>query len=181
MDRPRDPAQWNISKIMTAWCQITCTIPWLPRKQLPYLPEHPRILRMRQRDKSNLPLPVLSYKYFLLGYSFSILSFYSPKSTFAVAASPEDSKNFNEGLLHQSLKSSIFLSQENGHQLHRAWGQFTTLLVYTFTVLLFIRDSFYWILLFPFLFILLSPQTFRIWPIRSLFLPINLTSNVLAR
>ena len=48
--------------IMTASCQITCTIPWLPCEQLPYLPEHPQISRMRQRDKSDLPLPVLSYK-----------------------------------------------------------------------------------------------------------------------
>ena len=108
MDRPRDLAQWNMSKIMTACRQITCAIPWLPCKQLPYPPEHPQISWMRQRDKSDLPLPVLSYKYFILGYSFSILSFYSPKFTLMVAAPPEDSKNFNEGLLHQSPKSSIF-------------------------------------------------------------------------
>jgi len=37
---------------------------------------------MRQRDKSDLPLLVLSYKYFLLEYSFSTLSFLSQKSTF---------------------------------------------------------------------------------------------------
>ena len=48
--------------IMTASCQITCAIPWLPCKQLPYLPEYPRISRIRRRDKSDLPLPVLSYK-----------------------------------------------------------------------------------------------------------------------
>jgi len=68
---------------------------------------------MRQRDKSDLPLPVLSYKYFLLWYSFSILSFYRPKSTFTAAAPLEDSKNFNEGLLHQSPNSSIlFLARK---------------------------------------------------------------------
>ena len=108
MDRPGDLVQWNISKILTACCQIIYVIPWLPCEQLPYPPEHHRISRMRQRDKSNLPLPVLSYKYFLLGYSFSILSFYSPKSTFLAAASPENFKNPSEGLLHQSPKSSIF-------------------------------------------------------------------------
>ena len=98
---------------MTACCQITCAIPWLPCEQLPYPPEHPRISRIRQRDKSDLPLPVLSYKYFLLRYSFSILSFYSPKSIFLAAALPENSKNFNKSLLHQSSKSSIlFLAKK---------------------------------------------------------------------
>ena len=91
---------------MTACNQITCAIPWLPCEQLPYPPEHPRILRMRQRDKSDLPLPILSYKYFLLWYSFSILSFYSPNSTFLAAALPENSKNLS--LLHQFSKSSTF-------------------------------------------------------------------------
>jgi len=47
---------------------------------------------MRQTDKSDLPLPVLFYKYFLLRYSFSILSLYSPKSTFLAAALPKNSK-----------------------------------------------------------------------------------------
>jgi len=51
---------------------------------------------MRQRDKSDLPLPDLSYKYFLLWYSFSILSFYSPKSTFLAAAPPKNSKIFSK-------------------------------------------------------------------------------------
>ena len=98
---------------MTACCQITCAIPWLPCEQLPYPPEYLRISRMRQRDKSDLPLPVLSYKYFLLQYSSSILSFYCPKSTFTAVALPEDSKNFNEGLLLQSPKSSIlFLARK---------------------------------------------------------------------
>ena len=113
MDRSRDLVQWNISKIMTACRQITCAIPWLQWKQLPYPPEHPWILRMRQRDKSGLPLPILSYKYFLLRYSFSILSFYSPKSTFTAAAPPKDPKNFNECLIHQSPKSStLFLARK---------------------------------------------------------------------
>ena len=123
MDRPRDLAQWNISKIMTACCQITCTTPWSPCEQLPYLPEHPRVSRMRQRDKSDLPLPVLSYKYFLLRYSF-ICHPTTPKSTSLAAALFEDSKNSSKNFFQQpsSFRSSPL--QENGHQLHRTWGQF---------------------------------------------------------
>jgi len=113
---------------MTVCCQITCAISWLPCEQLPYPPEHPLISRMRQRDKSDLPLPDLSYKYFLLRYSFSILSFYSPKSTFLAAAPPEDPKNFNKGLLHQSSSLRSSSLRGNGHQLRRSWGQFTALL-----------------------------------------------------
>ena len=92
---------------MTAHCQITCAILWLSCEQLPYLSEHPQISRMRQRDKLDLPLSVLSYKYFLLRYSFSILSFHSLKSTFLTAALPEISKNSSKGFLHQSSKPSI--------------------------------------------------------------------------
>ena len=82
MDRPGDLVPWNIFKIMTTCCQITYAIPWLPCEQLPYPPEHSWISRMRQRDKSNLSLSNLSYKYFLLRYSFFISSFYSPKIYF---------------------------------------------------------------------------------------------------
>ena len=132
---------------MTARCQITCAIPWLSCEQLPYPPEHPRISWMQQRDKSNLPLPDLSYKYFLLRYS-SILSFYSPKSTFLAATPPENSKNFNNGLLHQSPKSSTF-------SLARKWPSTSSFLrsVYhpSFSALLLYSCSsaipFYWILL----------------------------------
>ena len=179
MDRPGDLVQWNI-KIMTACHQITCAIPWLPCEQLPYPPEHPRISRMRQRDKSDLPLPVLSYKYFLLGYPFSIASFYSPNSAFLAAALFENSNNSSKSFPHQppNLRSSS--SWEDGHQLHRTWGQFITLLFCIFTVFLFIRNSFTKYL-FSFLFVLpFILKTFRIWPIRSLFLSINPTSNVSA-
>ena len=159
MGRPGDLAQWNIFKIMTACCQITCAISWLPCEQLPYPPEHPRISRMRQRDKSDLPLPVLSYKYFLLWYSSSILSFYSLKSTFLAAALPENSKNFSKSLLHQSSKSLILF-------LTKKWPSTSSFLrsVYhlfsfrTFAVLLFIYESFYWVPLFFFLFF--HPQNF---------------------
>ena len=146
---------------MTACCQITCAIPWLSCEQLPYPPEHPRISRMWQRDKSDLPLPVLSYKYFLLRYTFSILSFYSPKSTSLVAALPENSKNSSKGLLHQSSKSSILF-------LEKKWPSTSSFLrsVYhpspfcTFAVLLFICDSFYWVPPFFVPFLFLHPKTF---------------------
>ena len=95
---------------MTACCQITCAIPWLSCEQLPYPPEHPQISRMRQRDKSDLPLPFLSYKYFLLRYSSPILSFYSLKPTFLAAAPFKNFKNSDKDLLQQSSESSILSS-----------------------------------------------------------------------
>ena len=113
MGRLGDLAQWNIFKIMTACCQITCAIPWLTFEQLPYPPEHPRLSRIRQRHKSDLTPPILSYKYFLLRYSFSILSFYGSKSTFLAAALLKSSKNFSKILLHPSSKPSIlFLAKK---------------------------------------------------------------------
>jgi len=181
MDRPGDIAQWNISKITTTCCQITCAIPWLLCEQLPYPSEHPRISRMRQRDKSDLPLPVLSYKYFLLRYSFSILSFYSPKPTFTAAAPPEVFKISNKGLSPPTPKSLIFFPV-------RRWPSTLLFLrsVYhpvscTFTIPLFIRNSSYWTSPFFLLFFFLSLKTSRICPIRLSSLRINHTSNVSAR
>ena len=152
MERPGDLVQWNISKIMTACCQITCAIHRLPCEQLPYPPEHPRILQMRQRDKSDLPLPVLPDKYFLLQYSFSILSSCSPKSTSSTTAILEDSKNSNKDLLQQLSKLSISPSfkkewpstSSSSRSVHHPFS------FRTFAVLLFICDSFYWIPLFLF-------------------------------
>ena len=77
-----------------------------------------------------------------------------------------------------SLRSSSL--REHGHQLHRAWGQFTTpffipLLYFYSSAILFTE---YFSL---FLFFLLSSKISRIWPIKLLSLPINLTSNVLVR
>ena len=95
---------------MTTCCQITYAIPWLPCEQLPYPPEHPRISRIRRRDKSDLPLPSLSYKYFLLRYSSSILSFYSLKPTFLAAVLFENYKDSGKDLLQQSSESSILSS-----------------------------------------------------------------------
>jgi len=136
---------------MTACSQITCAIPWLPSEQLPYPPEHPQISQMRERDKSDLPLPVLSYKYFHLRYSFSISSFHILKSTFLVAAPSKNSKNSSKGLLHQSFKSSIF-------SIGKKWPSTSSFLrsvcypssFCIFAVLLFICDTFYWVPLFSF-------------------------------
>ena len=143
MNRPGDLAEWDIPKIMTAYCQITCTIPWLPCKQLPYLPEHPRISRMRRRDKLDLPLPSLTYKYFLLRYSSPILSFHSLKPTFLAAVLFENLKNSGKDLHQQSPESSIlfFLLGRNGHQLRRPWGQLNNLSL-PFTILLLYSYSF---------------------------------------
>ena len=112
-------------QITTASCQITCTIPWLSCEQLPYPPEYPRISRIRRRDKSNLPLPILSYKYFLLGYSFSIASFYSPNSAFLAAALFESFKNSNKNFLQQLPSFWSSPLRGDGHQFRRSWGQHT--------------------------------------------------------
>ena len=169
---------------MTACCQISCAIPWLPCEQLPYPPEHPQISRMRQRDKSDLPLPVLSYKYFHLRYSFSISSFYSPKSTFLAAALPENSKNFSKNLLQEPSKSSISPSprkkwpstSSSPRSVHHP-SSFIPLM-YSYSSAILFTEYF-----FPLssCFFSISPifKPIRNWPIRSWFLPINLTSNAL--
>jgi len=97
---------------------------------------------MRQRDKLDLPLPVSSYKYFLLRYSFSVLSFYSPKSIFLAAAPPEDSKNFIKGLLHQPQVSDLLLLKKM--EINFIVPEVSSSpLSCTFTALLFIRSSSY--------------------------------------
>jgi len=65
---------------------------------------------MWQKYKSDLPLPILFYKYFLLRYSSPILSFYSLKPTFLVVAPFENFKNSDKDLLQQSSESSILSS-----------------------------------------------------------------------
>jgi len=52
----------------------------------------------------------LSYKYILLQYSSSILSFYSLKPTSLAAALFENFKNSGKDLLQQSSESSILSS-----------------------------------------------------------------------
>ena len=140
---------------MTACRQITCAIPWLSCEQLPYPPEHPRISRMQRRDKSDLVLPSLSYKYFLLRFSSSILSFYSLIPTFLAAALLKNFKNSGQRsppTISQVFEFFLSLGS-NGHQLRRPWGQPNTpFLLYTLVVLLFISESIYWVHFFSFLF-----------------------------
>ena len=153
---------------MTACYQITYTIPGLSCEQLPYPAEHPQISRIRQRDKSDLPLPVLSYKYFLLQYSFSILSFYSPKSTSwqrhclrTPRTLARTSSNNSRGLRF------LLRSRRNGHQLHHPRGQF---IIFFLPVLsLYSCSSMIPFTEYPLFFLLslLSSKISRIWPIRS--------------
>ena len=71
---------WNTLQIMICCHQIIYTIPWLSCEQLPYLSEQPRLLRVWQIDKSEMPLPSLTYKYIPLRHSSSTLPFQSPKT-----------------------------------------------------------------------------------------------------
>ena len=161
---------------MTACCQITCAIPWLPCEQLPYPPKHPRISRIRRRDNSDLPL---SYKYFLLRYSSSILSFYILNPTSLAAALFENFKNSGKDLLYNlpSLRSFP--------PLRKKWPSTLSSLRSTQHPL----SSFYHILdlsqnyllgIFSLSFpCLCNLQTFRSWLRKLLFPPINPTSNAL--
>ena len=163
---------------MTACCQITCTIPWLSCEQLPYPPEHPRISRMRQRDKSDLPLPLLSYNYLLLWYSSTILSSYSLKSTFLAAALPENSKNSSKDLLHQSSEPSIPSSPREEMAINFIVPEVTLqsffyILLYSCSSANLVTEYFFFLLCSFILYF------FRSWPIKSLFLSINLTSSAL--
>ena len=134
---------------------------------------------MRQRDKSDLPLPILSYKYFLLEYSFPTLSFYSPKLTSPAAAPPKVSKISNDGLSPPTPKvfdrlpceemAINFAVPEVSSPSHLLY--FYHILVHPQFILLNIP------LLFL-LFFFLSLKTSRICPIRLSSLPINHTSNV---
>jgi len=132
MDWPRNLAQWNISRSRLLPIKS-------PAQSLDYRANsyhiHLSILGFHgYGEESNLPLPVLSYKYFLLGYSFSITSFYSPNSAFLVAALFESSKNSNKNFLQllPSFRSSPL--RGDGHQLRRSWDQRTTLFLYFYCI-----------------------------------------------
>ena len=166
---------------MTAYHQITCTIPWLPCEQLPYPPEHPRISRIRRRDKSDLPQPSLSYKYFLLWYSSSILSFYRLKPTFLAAA------------LFENFKNSARIPSNNPPSLRffpplgKKWPSTSSSLRSTqhplssfYHILDLSHNYLLGILSFPFP-CLFNLQTFRNWLRKLLFPPINPTFNALVR
>jgi len=100
---------------------------------------------MWQRDKSDLPLPVLSYKYCLLRYSFSILSFYCPKSTLLAAALFENFKNSGKDLFLQSSEPSIssFFREEMAINIVVPEVNSPLPSFYTFVVLSFICKSIY--------------------------------------
>jgi len=150
MDRPGNLVQWNISKILTACCQITYAIPWLPCEQLPYPHERPWNSQMWRRDKSDLPLSVLSYKYSLLRYSFSTLSFYSPKSTFFGGGITRGLQELQQRPFFTNPQVFVFFPARRWPStslfLRSAFHPFSC----TFTVLLFVRNLSYWIFLFLF-------------------------------
>jgi len=99
---------------------------------------------MQRRDKSDLPLSFLPYKYLLLWYSSSTLSFYSLKSTSLAAALPENSKNSSKGLLHQSSKTSISPLPQEEMAINFVVPEVSLpSFFHTFTVLLFICKSIY--------------------------------------
>jgi len=149
---------------MTACCQIICAIPCLSCEQLPYPPEHPRISRMRQRDKSDLPLPSLSYKYFLLRYSSSILSFYNLIPSFLAVALLKNFKNSAQGsppTTFRVFEFFLFLREMAINFVVPEVNLITPFLLYTFIVLLFIHESIYWVQLF-FFFFFFVPPTFNL-------------------
>ena len=112
---------------MTVWCQITCTIPWLPCKQLLYPPKHPRISQIRRRDNSELPLLILPYKYFFPWHSSSILSFHTSQTYLPSGGIVRETQELQQGSPPVILRAfNLFLlSGRNGHQLRRPWGQFS--------------------------------------------------------
>jgi len=100
---------------------------------------------MQQRDKSDLPLPILSYKYLLLWYSSSIMSFYSLKSTLLAAALFKNFKNSGKDFPQQCSESSIssFFREEMAISFVVPEVNLPPPSFYTFVVLLFIYKSIY--------------------------------------
>jgi len=96
---------------------------------------------MRQKDKSDLPLPSLSYKYFLLRYSSSILSFYSLIPTFLVAALLENFKISSKDLLQQSSESSILSSPREEMAINFIVPKVNSPLLFSFIILLYSYSS----------------------------------------
>ena len=86
---------------------------------------NPLISRMRRRDKSDLPLSILSYKYSIPRYSFSTLSFYSPKIHFYGGSITRGLQELQQRPFFTNPQ--VFNLRGDGHQLRRSWGQLTTL------------------------------------------------------
>ena len=171
MNWPGDLIKWNIFKIMTACCQITCTIPWLPCEQLPYPPDHPRISRIWQRDKSELPLFTLPYKYFLPWYSSFTTSskpFFPAPTSFQQGSSPAILQIFDLLPLQEDMAINFTVPEVNS-----ILSSF--LLSYFYLLQIYLLSTFF--LSFS-LFCSSKLQTFRNWQIKLWFPPINPTFNV---
>ena len=168
---------------MTACRQITCTFPWLPCDQLPYPPEHLRISRIRQRDKTDLPLLTLPYKYFLPWHSSSTLSFYILQTHLSGGGIVGELNNSNKDLPQHFFKSSIFSF------FKRTWLSTSSSARSILSHLLFLLPYLYLLQLYLLIiFFLSSPffcssnlQTFRNWPRKSWFLLNNPNFNVSGR
>jgi len=159
---------------MTACCQITYRIPWLPCEQLPYPPEHPRISWIRQRDKLEMPLLTLSYKYFFSWYSFSTLpSFISlaaalSKSSRTSAKSPSTvSQVFDRFLLREEMAVNFVVPKVN------LFPSFLSL-PHLFTFCKSTYLAFFFLLSVSLLF---QSSNLRNRAIKLFFLPSNLTIN----
>ena len=126
MDRPGNPAQWNISRLWP-----------LPVKSLAQSLDY-------RANSYHIHLSILGFHgygeeisqicpcpFCPINSSFSGASFYSPNSAFLAAALFEDSKNSSKKFLQQPSSFWSSSLRENGHQLHRAWGQFYFSLVFS--------------------------------------------------
>ena len=176
MDRSGDLVQCNISKILTACCQITSTQSLDYRANSYHI--HLSTLGFHgcgEEISQICPCPFCPINTPFFGTPSPPCHSIAPKSTFTAAALPEDSNNFNKGLSSPTPKSSIceemainFIVPEVS--LPPFLLHFYCTPVHPQFVLLNIC--------FPFC--SFYPQKLLGFGIRSLFLPINLTSNVLA-
>ena len=130
---------------------------------------------MWQRDKSDLPLPISSYKYFLLGYSFSITSFYSPtllswrrhcsRAPRTPTRTPFNNSQVFDLLPCEEMAINFVVPEVS------VLPFFPVLLLYPCSSAICLTESFFTLFFFS------LPKISRIWPIRSAFLPINPISN----
>ena len=157
---------------MITCCQITCTIPWSSYKQLPYPPEHPRILRIRQGDNAKIPLLTLSYKCLLPQHSFSILPSFMPKLISLVAALVKSSRTRAARIFPRISKSpALSPSREK-------WPSTSSCLrvihPHLFIAILYPSANLLTLLSLPLFF---QSLNIRSWARKLLFPPNNLTSN----
>jgi len=194
---------------MTACCQITCAIPRLSCEQLPYLPEHPRIVKS---PAQSLDYNANSYHIYLntLGFygcgkeisqiypcppcpintSFSgtLLPPYHSTASYPPFWWRHCSRNSRtpfKDLPRQPSRSSSSFSFWEKMAINFVVPEvnlITPFLLYTFIVLLSIHESIYWVQLFFFVSFSVPPtfNPFRNWLIRLWFLLINPTFTVSA-